>query len=332
MKSKLNPNQKLCIVAKANCYGLGTKLIKFIEAESDYVAVSSAEEFFDVKKFTSKPIIILDPIFDLEKLSKLIGAGAELTVSNRANLERLVLALGTKNARVHLATNTGMNRFGEADLGEIKELLLKIKKTQNVKLIGVFSHFFEANNEKFAKIQYDRFEKIQALVKNIMGDDVLFHLSNSDAVTSLNGFDMARVGMKIYTDERFETLRLSAKVLEIQHLAVGDVAGYSAVFVAKRPTTLAVVGIGYGDGLHRNIVNKGRVLVNGKFAKIVAVCMDSILIDVTGIKVQIDDEVVIIGRSGEKQIFVCDVAKWCDTIGYEIITSIQSRVSRVIEE
>ena len=143
-----------------------------------------------------------------------------------------------------------------------------------------------------------------------------------------NGFDMVRVGMSLYTDKIYQTVSLYSKIVDIQNLEPGEVAGYDAVFKANKRTKLAVVQIGYGDGIFRNIVGRGYVLINGNYAKIVAVCMDSILIDVTGLQVKIQDKVVLIGRSGNKHIFICDVASWCDTIDYEIIIGLAKRVER----
>lgn len=310
---------------------MGTGIIRYFSDDADYFAVSSFKEFLEVKRYTDKPVLVLDPILEKSELKFLIEFKAELCVSNMSDFLKIKQAANSKKVKVHLAVNTGMNRFGQKNLSEIKTIISQIKKTQNIELVGVFSHYFEANNENFAKIQYEKFKQVEALVKKIYEKNVIFHISNSDGLWFYNGFDMARVGMKIYSDEMFPTINLSAKILELQKLEAGEVAGYSAVFVAKKKTTLAVVGIGYGDGIHRNIVKHGKVLVKGNFAKIVAICMDAMLVDVTGLGAELGDEVVIVGRSGENQIFICDVAKWCDTIGYEIITSLQSRVTRKIE-
>ena len=97
---------------------------------------------------------------------------------------------------------------------------------------------------------------------------------------------------------------------------------------ATQKTKLAAVQIGYADGLFRNIYKNGYVLINDCYAKIVAVCMDSMMVDVTGIKCKIGDQAVLIGKSKTKQIFICDVAGWCDTIGYEIIAKLSSRIKR----
>ena len=117
--------------------------------------------------------------------------------------------------------------------------------------------------------------------------------------------------------------------LQILFLKKGEISGYSACFVAKNDNTkIAVVGIGYGDGIFRNIQNKGYVLINNSFAKIVAVCMDCLIVDVTNISAKVGDTVTLIGRNGDKQIFVCDVASWCDTISYEIMVRLSGRIKR----
>ena len=134
--------------------------------------------------------------------------------------------------------------------------------------------------------------------------------------------------MILYTDKNYQTISLKSRVLDIQILNQNETAGYGAIFVAKQKTKLAIVGIGYGDGIFRNIAKNGYVLINNKFAKIVAVCMDTIIADVTNIDVRIYDEVIIIGKSRDKQIFICDVAKWCDTIDYEIMVRLSERVER----
>jgi alanine racemase len=260
----------------------------------------------------------------------LIKADAHLTVSNLKSLDlidKISAKLGLK-ANVHLAVNTGMNRFGYGTDNDIKMIAQKIKKSQNINIFGVFSHYFEANNKNFAKKQYDRFDEIKKYLTQEFGNSIIFHIANSDGIIYQNGFDMVRAGMILYSDERFETLTLKSKIIEIQNLESGEFAGYNRTFIAKKNTKLAIVAIGYGDGILRSIAGNGFVLVNEKFSKIVAVCMDSILIDITGQNAKIGDDVVLIGRSGQNKIFICDMARWCDTISYEIITQISKRVKR----
>lgn len=330
-KKKLVDGQKLCAVVKADAYGLGAKKIsKFLDEFVDYFAVSSASEFFDIKKHVTKPILILDPIYDKATILKLILNDAELMVSNMIEFELIKnIVIKTKlYARVHLCLNTGMNRFGFKDDDSINKVIDEIQKTQKISICGVFSHYFEANNENFAKMQFELFEKFKNKITLKLNKIPIFHISNSDGVIFKNGFDMARVGIALWNDKSYQTITLKSKIVEFQNLKKGETAGYSACFVATKKTKLAVVSFGYADGIFRNISGRGYVLVNGKFAKIVAVCMDSILIDVTNVDAEIFDDVILIGKSGKFQIFVCDVASWCDTISYEILTKISKRVKR----
>lgn len=329
IKRLLKYNQKLCIVAKANCYGLGAKKLCFeLQNFCDYFAVSSAKEFYEIRMVTSKPIVILDPVFsDLKRLAK---AGAELSVSS---FESLKLILKTaedfdEKIRVHLAINTGMNRFGFKTKKEIFEVIEKIKKSQNIIISGVFSHYFDANDKIFADCQFKRFLHLKQFILSEFNLNAIYHLANSDGILSKNGFDMVRAGMVIYSDKKYDTVTLKSRVLDIQNLNAFESAGYSAKFRSNNRAKVAIVGIGYGDGIMRNIVNYGYVLINNKFAKIVAVCMDTLLVDVTDTDVRIFDEVILIGKSKDKQIFICDVARWCDTIDYEIIVRLSERIER----
>lgn len=327
----MNNGQKLCAVVKADAYGLGSKTVcDFLNSMVDYFAVSSAEEFFEINKIVSKPILILDPIYNEGNLKRLISAGAEFSISNNESFDKLkeIVIETEQTAKVHIALNTGMNRFGFKDEKSIKSILSKIKKSQKICILGVFSHYFEAKTEKYANFQYDKFLSFKSIFDNICDEKIIFHLASSDGLMFKNGFDMVRTGMIMFNDKSYQTITLKSKIIEIQNLNVGETAGYSACFVAKRKTKLAVVSIGYADGVFRNISGKGFVLVNGSYAKIVAVCMDSILIDITNIDAKIFDDVVLIGKSGNNHIYICDVAKWCDTIGYDVLVKISKRVER----
>lgn len=332
VKKLLKNNQKVCFVAKANCYGLGAKIVcPYVEPFVDYFAVSSTYEFFKIQMLVSKPILILDPIY--ENITKLASLGAVFSVCNKQSFE-VILKEAKNNPKlifkVHLKVNTGMNRFGFCEIKDIANIFEIVKKVQNIVVCGVFSHYFDVFDKKFAKLQHERFLKIKQFCENNFDiKNILFHISNSDGIALGDDFDMARAGMICYSDKVHSTVKLTSKILDFQILKTNESAGYKRVFVAKQKTKLAIVGIGYADGVPRNIAGKGFCLVDGNYAKIVAVCMDSILIDVTKIKCKICDEVVLFGKSKNKQIFVCDVASWCDTIDYEIISRISSRVKRV---
>lgn len=353
IKNKLLKNQKLCFVAKSNCYGLGSEICSYFNDFVDYFAVSCVYEFEKIKQFTNKNIIILDPIFDKNELIYLIKNNAELTVSNFESLKLIkeVCDENNLNSVVHIAINSGMNRLGFSENNEIIQLIDTIKKSQNIKIKGVFSHYFYANNATIADFQLKKYKyllsffennsiinnenksrnKLEKLSQNIFyqGKFPITHISASDGVNYKNFGNMARVGFAIFSDDYFETIKLKSKIIDLQELKEGDSAGYKNSFIAKNNCTLAVVSIGYGDGIFRNIKNKGYVLIRGEFAKIVAVCMDMIIVDVTKINCKINDDVIIIGKMGKNAISICDIANWCDTIGYEVIVRLSDRIKRV---
>ncbi len=338
IKSCLAKNQKYCFVAKANCYGFGVDLCKYVESDVDCFAVSSAKEFFELKKLVSKDIIILDPIY--ENITSCAKSGAILTVSNKESLEKLIKVCEKKKikCKIFLALNTGMNRFGFSTKKQINEVFDIIKKTQNIVILGVFSHYYSGNTEKFVKLQNKKFNLLCDYISLKFRNNLIYHISATDA--SLNFTpnkssknSLVRIGMGNYTDKYFRTLELKSKVIEIQNLKAGESAGYGRIFIAEKPCVLAVVAIGYGDGIFRNIVQKGYVLINNVFCKIVASCMDAILVDATYARAKIGNDVTIIGRQNKNEIFICDLARWCDTIEYEIIVRLSNRIERkYIEE
>lgn len=328
-KNLLKQNQKFCFVAKANCYGFGFKLCKYFDNLVDYFAVSSPYEFFKVKRYTTKPILILDPIYDEKTIKKLIANSCELTISNLKSLNILVKIANENNFKIyiHLAINTGMNRFGFKSFSEFNKAVKIIKKTQNIVIKGVFSHYFLANNLKIDKIQQNRFNYYIGILKANFGD-IFIHLCASDGTKVQNFGDMVRIGYGIYDDKFNSTITLKSKIIEIQNLEKGEFVGYGGKYIVEKKMRVAVVGIGYGDGLLRNLVKKGYVLINGKISKILAICMDCLIVDISKINCEIGTDVIIIGKSQENKISICDIAMWCDTIGYEIIVRLSERIKR----
>lgn len=331
-REKLKPWQKFCAVVKADAYGFGAKKIcREIDDLVDYFAVSSKEEFMSIKNIVSKPILLLEPIY--ENITKIARHGCEFCVSNVTQLNTIYsIALKNKNIKfkLHLAINTGMNRFGLNDKNDVLEIIRKVQKTQNISIFGVFSHFYCGNQENFVNLQSKKFLEFKKFLYEITNTkNITFHISNTSGFEFCHEFDMVRIGIGMYLFNNKDCFSLESKIVEIQNLKKGETAGYGRAFLAIQNTKVAVVNIGYADGVMRNISGRGFVLVNGNFCKILAVCMDSIIIDITNVNAGLEDDVILIGKSGGKQIFVCDFALWCDTIDYEIMTRISGRVKRV---
>lgn len=329
---ELGNNKKFCAVVKADCYGLGArKICSEIDDVVDYFAVATDREFFELKNRVSKPILLLDPIY--KNITNLAKLKCEFCVSNFVQFEKIFkLAKINKNIKfkIHLAYNTGMNRFGFNSLYEIEEIFLLLQKAQNISIIGIFSHFYMGNNKNIAKMQVLKFETlIHFLSQKYDVKNIIFHMANTDGFEVGKNFDMSRVGLGMFLKNNKNTFKLTSKIIEIQSLNKNETAGYNLGFIANKKMKIAVVSIGYADGIFRSIAGCGFVLINGEFCKILAVCMDSMIVDISFVKTKIFDDVVIVGKSEDKQIFVCDIAKWCDTIEYEIMTRISKRVKRI---
>ncbi len=328
----MREGQSFCAVVKANAYGLGAKKIcGEINDLVDYFAVSSEDEFFDINDVSKKPILLLDPIY--KNITKLARFNCEFCISNKTQLE-LFLKEADENKdvayKLHVAFNSGMNRFGFNTEEEVWECIDLIKKTQNISIIGVFSHFYAGNNRDFAKTQLDKLSKLKTfLVKKTDNYHLMFHISNTAGFANERGFDMCRIGLGMFLNDNNSVFSLESKIIEIQHLKPGETVGYGGGFFVTKKTDVAVVAIGYADGVFRKIVGKGFVIVNGCLCQILAVCMDSIIIDITSVKAKLQDTVTLIGKNGGREIFVCDFANWCDTIEYEIMTRFSKRVKRV---
>lgn len=329
IRKKLKNNQKFCMVIKANAYGFGAeKICENLSELVDCFAVSSRYEFFKINEKTDKPIIVLDPVYNGVK--ELIESGAELTISNIKNCYDIINVCKKYNlkARVHIALNTGMNRFGFCDLGEIKKLVLLLEKTQNIVICGVFSHYFNANNKNYAKNQNNKFLIMKKYLEKILSLKTNFHIVASSALNFKNKYDIVRIGMSCYSDDRYETITLYSHILDIQKVRENDFIGYGETTIGFGVKRVAVVGIGYGDGLPRSIVKKGYVLINDKYCKILNICMDCLLVDATNSHAKIFDKVIVVGSDKTNRIFICDLAKWCDTIDYDIVIKLSERVER----
>ena len=171
----MKAEQKFCAVVKADAYGLGArKICAEIDELVDYFAVSSEEEFFEISGIVKKPILLLDPVY--ENITKLAKAGCEFCVSNLTQMKLLLILAKKKKEvlfKIHLAFNTGMNRFGFNLKEEVLECFNLFKKTQNVSIIGVFSHFYAGNNKIYTKKQSRRLGELKSFLLNKVDVDNL---------------------------------------------------------------------------------------------------------------------------------------------------------------
>jgi alanine racemase len=241
--------------------------------------------------------------------------------------------------KIHIELETGMNRLGFSK-EEIPELLLRVKASSHLQIASVFSHLAASEDkayDDFTKEQVKNFEAMSKTLCDAFDYKILRHILNSNGITrhTKAQFDMVRLGIGLYGIDSSHKVEgklmnvssLKTTVSQIKHVKKGDTVGYGRVGKVSKDKTIATVGIGYADGLSRKLSNKvGRMLVGGKLVPIIGnVCMDMTMLDVTGVDVQEGDEVVVFGNNPTVE----EIAEAAETIPYEILTGISSRVKRV---
>ena len=216
---------------------------------------------------------------------------------------------------------------------------MKYAKLPGFKLSGIFTHLCCADSlsdgdVKFTSDQIEKFRLSASTIKNA-------HCKNSAAILRKvgNGFSLVRPGIILYglqpsSEVKCEELRpvmsFRATVSMVKTIQKGETIGYGRTFCADSERKIATVSVGYADGYSRRLSNKGKVLINGKVASVVGnVCMDHIMIDVTGIDVKAGDVVTLFGSDGQHIISADDVAELIGTIGYEVMCNVSKRVPRL---
>lgn len=329
---------KICAIVKADAYGHGLDgVVGSIKDLVDFFGVADSLEAVKVRAVSSKPILVLSMVDECDMI-KCIKGNISLSVSNIKYLKQLesyAKKTGQK-AKIHLKINTGMNRLG---FKSIKCFLFAVNYITNSKYLvleGVYTHFFDSVNENILEKQYKIFNNFLSAINT---QDIIVHAGASNAsVTNLKyHFDMVRLGLFIYgycekfkdsfisTCDEFKLLpavKITAKIVNIVDIKKGEYVGYGRNYIATHSIKVACVSMGYADGFLRTNSNKGKVIVNDRFAPIVGtICMDLFMIDISNISCKIGDEVVILGRSGTLEIDANEIATNTNTIAYEILTN-----------
>jgi alanine racemase len=229
--------------------------------------------------------------------------------------------------------------------GEVIEFFTQLERLPGISVQGLFTHFATADwaDQTHVRQQLKLFKQVVQDVRQAGFEVPLVHAANSAATMNLPEahFNAVRPGVALYglhpSDEWppvFDlkpALTLKSTVSRVRELPAGTGVSYGRTYVTQKPTLAALVPVGYGDGYHRQLSNRGAVLIRGQPAPIIGrICMDQFVVDVSAIPgVQQDDEVVIIGRQGQAALPAEQVAAWAGTINYEVTTSLLSRVVRV---
>lgn len=310
-------------VVKANCYGLGLKCIKsIIKGGANYLAVSSLEEALSIRKITKEKILILEPI-NPKYISLAKENNITLTISSLEYLNNVK----DQEFTCHIKINTGMNRLGINSKEEFDEIY-NIIMNSNITLEGIYTHIYKASDSKCTNNQFKKFEYITSDID--LNTIPIVHIPNSETIFNykkkpyINGCRMGIIMYGFSNDIKLNSVfSLISKVIEIKHIHSGDTVGYDGKYTATGDESIAVLPIGYADGILRH--NSGRnVYINGKEYKIVGnICMDMLFVKVDD-DVKVNDEAYIIKDNDH----INQIASYLDTINYEVMCSISDRVVR----
>ncbi len=343
--SGLAKGKALLAIVKANAYSHGAvEVSKALDGLVDMLGVSTSEEALTLRKAGIKNDILIVGYTSLDSLCDLSRANIAVAVhdAERARQMSQIASEGGCTLRVHLKINTGMNRLGISydNSKEISATLLQ----KNLVFEGVFTHLAVADGmdieeRNFTAEQHARFMQAVTLIKKMGVNPKYIHCENTagTAFCNFEGCNMVRCGIGLYghapDSEPIKGLKpvmsVGATVAQIRELSVGDTVSYGRMYRADKPTRIAILTIGYADGYPRALSDKGKVSLNGRPARVLGrVCMDYTMVDISDIdNVEVGDTVEMIGHAPADDFL--SVSKMCDTIVYEILCGISSRVLRV---
>ena len=343
-RSKLDFRTRLVAMVKAGSYGAGDfEVAQMLQHQGvDYLAVAFADEGVLLReRGITMPVVVLNA--DADSFDQMIANRLEPEIYSFRSLADFADAVshaGETRYPVHIKLDTGMHRLGfmEGEIGRLCEVLPTLPA---VKVASVFSHLNCADmpgEDAYTREQIARYDRMSAAVAASLPYSVIRHTANSAAIERFPEarFDMCRLGLGLYGFgwEHNAGLRpvsaLKTRIVQIKRLEAGDAVGYGRAGKLLRPTVTATVPIGYADGLDRHLgCGRWSMRVAGRPAPIVGrVCMDSCMIDITDIPgVGEGDEVTVF--SAEPGNDLETMARVLDTIPYEIMTSVSSRVKRI---
>jgi alanine racemase len=355
LRSIVAPSTALMAVVKANAYGHGLEAVAPVTAQhADWLGVNSLDEALQLRGLgLQKPIAILGHT-ELARLPAVV-VGQFRQVVYRVDVARGLSRSATDKettARIHIKVETGTHRQGIA-LSELAEFVGRILELPNLDIEGVYTHFANIEDTldaSFAQSQIERFRQALAVIKDAGANPSWTHASATAGALLYpeTGFNMIRVGIGTYgiwpsretqlaARERGRKISLTpaltwkTRIAQIKTVEAGNYIGYGLTYQASRRMKIAILPIGYFDGYDRKLSNCGRALVGGRAAPVVGrVMMNMTALDVTDVDVKEDDEVVLIGRQGQAEIRVEEVAEKSGTIAYEVVSRIHPGIARVV--
>ena len=353
LRSKLSKNCQFMAVVKADGYGHDAKVVSeyAIKGGASQLGVATLKEGIKLRSYgIKKPILILGNLYTKKDL--IISFKNDLMPTISSIRECLICNNIGKHFglrfSLHLKVDTGMSRLG-FESNKFVQQFEKIKSFENISIEGIYSHLSSADEDNsldpksFTQLQRIKFQELLRQIKVDRNHNIKIHLANSAGML-LNEdfhFHMVRVGLSMYGYSPLEkidknlslepALFLKVKVAFIRIIDRGVRVSYGGKFRSRRKTKLAVLSIGYADGVPRNLSGKINVIYNNKlYPQVGSITMDQMMVDITGSnEIKIGSTMVLLGSDGDKTISPVDWAKESNTIPWEILCSFKNRLPRV---
>ena len=354
MKKRIGGHARLIAVVKADGYGHGAVPVAEMFEQCSWVwgyAVACLEEAAELREHgIRKPILVLGCVFP-DQFEEMIRYDVRPAVymESMAELISQEAVRQGKDAFIHIKIDTGMGRIGFPATEESADAVERISRLPGIRIEGMFTHFAKADerDKTYTFLQHDRFVKMKELIEKRRIHVQYFDCDNSAGIIDFPDMkhDLARAGIAMYgmypSDEVDRSavdlrpaLSLVSHVSFVKDVEAGTPISYGGTFVSDRPMRVATIPVGYGDGYPRSLSNKGYVLIHGKRAKILGrVCMDQFMADVTDIpETAFMDRVVLVGRDGDEEITVDDLAALSGRFNYEFVCCLGKRIPRIYKK
>ncbi|MCK4715820.1 MAG: alanine racemase [Candidatus Marinimicrobia bacterium] len=346
IRKKVVPAEVMCVV-KADAYGHGAVPItkRLIKEGVTQLAVARVSEALELRNAgIEENILIFGSLFPDEIESAMMN-DVQITITDINDIET-VRELAIRNSvfvKVHLNIDTGMGRMG-IPFDKARSAIIKIVNIDQFNLAGIYTHFATSDerNKEYAELQLRRYNNVVGEIIEHLPYRPMLHTANSGAILDLPEacFDMVRAGISLYghypsmnTSESIrlkQVMTLKTKVSSTRRLPKGSSISYGRKYITTKETTIAVLPIGYADGIHRAMTNNADVLINGKLYPIVGtVTMDQIMVDIGDDPVKVSDDVIFWGDTPQGSLQATKVADKIGTISYELCCGITKRVPRI---
>lgn len=345
----IRKESNMMAIIKADGYGHGAvEIASYIDDIVDAYGIAIVEEGIELRQAgIKKPILILG-FTPWQQYEELIENNIIQAVFSYDMAEKLsdVAVKINKTAHIHLKIDTGMSRIGFKPNEETIETVQKIQSLPGLQIDGCFTHFAKADeaDKTSAYHQLDIFNDFTQRLKEAGIPLAVCHASNSAGILEMPeaNLDMARFGISLYglypseevSKESIHlqpAMEIKSCVSFVKDVPAGVSVGYNGTFTTVKDTKIATIPVGYADGFPRTLSNAGCVLIHGKRVPIIGkICMDQFMVDVSLLdNVEVGDEVVLVGRSGEEFLSVEEVADLSGSFNYEFVCDVGKRVPRV---